>query len=428
MNMVNPIKVSEEEVVGFGNLYSSGRSAPLWEQAIITLWFFVTYLPLDGVAPIRYLLVAYFVGLTVMFYREILPVLFKCWPLFLLPIFGLLSFSWSPYPSEALRSGVLMLLTPLTIIVIGVRLNTRQVLRCLMFAGMITTIYVTPTLSTFADGGAYGSKNLLAMQMLFAMLMSLVTALNDKEPLWIRLLGLAFVPICFVYQYLAHSATSLVFAVVGIAGMIGVRYFWIGFGKIRHLRLSLAMFAAFIALSSTMIVLSLPENTLMNDFLGLLGKDSTFSGRALIWREAELVSQEHPILGLGLEGFWQYDVGAAQTINENDFKAFGTKLTFHNAYWEVRVHLGYVGLVLFMLILGWCMKRTTMNWLKAPGMDSSALLITMIIIFTSTFTESSLWSTFNTLVNLFYFGAMTTMGAGSRKFEGRVPVVIRHTA
>ena len=140
MNMVNPIKVSEEEVVGFGNLYSSGRSAPLWEQVIITLWFFVTYLPLDGVAPIRYLLVAYFVGLTVMFYREILPVVFKCWPLFLLPIFGLLSFMWSPYPSEALRSGVLMLLTPLTIIVIGVRLNTRQVLRCLMFAGMITAI------------------------------------------------------------------------------------------------------------------------------------------------------------------------------------------------------------------------------------------------------------------------------------------------
>ena len=108
--------------------------------------------------------------------------------------------------------------------------------------------------------------------------------------------------------------------------MIGVRYFWISFGKIRHLRLSLALFAAFVALSSTMVVLSMPENTLMNDFLGLLGKDSTFSGRALIWREAELVSQEHPVLGLGLEGFWQYDVGAAQTINENDFKAFNTML------------------------------------------------------------------------------------------------------
>lgn len=255
-----------------------------------------------------------------------------------------------------------------------------------------------------------------------------MTALNTKEPLWIRLLGLAFVPICFVYLYLANSATSLVFAVVGIVGMIGVRYFWIGFGKIRHLRLSLAMFAAFIALASTMAVLSMPENTLMDDFLGLLGKDSTFSGRALIWREAELVSAEHPIVGLGLEGFWQYDVGAAQTINENDFKAFGTKLTFHNAYWEVRVHLGYVGLVLFMLILGWCMYRTLINWLKAPGMDSSALLITMVIIFTSTFTESALWSTFNTLVNLFYFGAITTMGAGARKFVGRVPVTIRHSA
>ncbi len=428
MNMVNPIKVNEEEVLGFGNLYSLGRKAPLWEQAVVTLWLFVTYLPLDGISPIRYLLMAYFVGLTVVFYREIIPVLYKCWPLFLLPIFGLLSFGWSPYPSDALRSGMLMMLTPLTIVVIGARLNTRQVLRCLMFAGMMTTIYITPMLSSFEDGGPYGSKNLLAIQMLFAMLMSLVTALNEKEPAWLRLLALAFVPVCFVYQYLGHSATSTVFAVVGIAGMIGMRYFWIGFSRIRHLRTSLMMFAAFIALAGTMVFLSIPENTMKDDFLSMLGKDSTFSGRAEIWRQAELVSQEHPVLGLGLEGFWQYDVGAAQTINENDFKAFGTKLTFHNAHWEVRVHLGYIGLVLFELILGWCMYRTVMTWFRSPGMDSSALLIAMIIIFTSTFTESWLWSTFNTIVNLFYFAAITTLGAGARKFEGRVPVTIRHSA
>jgi len=428
MNMVNPIKVNEEEVLGFGNLYSSGRTAPLWEQTLVTLWFFVTYLPLDGVAPIRYLMVAYFVGLAVMFYKEMIPVLFKCWPLLLLPIFGLLSFSWSAYPSEALRAGMLMLLTPLTIIVIGVRLNTRQVLRCLMFAGMMTTICITPTFSEFEYGGAYGSKNLLAIQMLFAMLLSLVTALNEKEPIWLRLLGLAFVPVCFFYLYVAHSATSLVFAVVGAAGMIGMRYFWISFGRIRHLRTSLMMFAAFVALAGTMVFLSIPENTMKDDFLAMLGKDSTFSGRAQIWREAELVSQEHPVLGLGLEGFWQYDVGAAQSINENDFKPFGTQLTFHNAYLEVRVHLGYVGWVFFVWLLGWCMYRTVMNWFRSPGMDSSALLITMVIIFTSTFTESSLWSTFNTLVNLFYFGAMTTFGSGGRKFEGRVPVIIRHSA
>jgi exopolysaccharide production protein ExoQ len=429
MNMVKPIQVNETETLGFANLYRTGRKAPVWEQALVTIWFFVTYLPLDGVTPIRYLLVLYFLGITAMYYRDVVPVVLKAWPLFLLPIFGLLSFMWSDYPSDAIRAGALMLLTPLTIVVIGARLNTRQALRCLMFAGMITTIFAIPTISTFSQGGPYGmgAKNLFAIQMLFAMLLCLATALNQKEFLWVRLLAFPFVPVCFVFQYLAHSATSLVFAIVGIVGLLGVRYFWMNLGQIRHLRTSLLMASAGIALTGAIVFLSMPENTMMNDFLGLLGKDATFTGRSAIWRQAELLSHEHPIAGVGLEGFWQYDVGAAQTINENDFKPFGTKLTFHNSFWEVRVHLGYVGYAMFLLILGWCSYRTVLAWFRAPTMDSSALLITTVIIFTSTFTESYLWGTFNTLVNLFYFGAITTLGAGERKFEGRVPLTVRES-
>ncbi|WP_299949954.1 O-antigen ligase family protein [Hyphomonas sp. BRH_c22] len=427
MNMVQPIQVNDKQALEFANLYSTGSKAPVWEQALVTLWFFVTYLPLDGVTPIRYMLVLFFVGITGIYYRTIVPVILKSWPLFLLPIFGLLSFTWSGYPSDAIRSGVLMLLTPLTIVVIAARLNTRQALRCLMFAGMITTIYSVPLMDTFIFGGPYESKNLFAIQMLFAMLLSLVTVLNEKEFLWIRLLALPFVPVCFVFQYMADSATSLVFAVVGILGLVGMKFFWISISRIRHLRSSMMMLAGVIVLITAIIILNMPENTMMQDFLRLVGRDSTFSGRAEIWRQAELVSQEHPFIGVGLEGFWQYDVGMAQTINENDFKPFGTKLTFHNAYWEVRVHLGYIGLSLFLLLLAWCFYRALLNWLKAPTMDHSALLITSVIILSSTFTESYIWSTFNTLVNLYYFAAVTTLGASERKFERRVPVIRRET-
>ncbi|KCZ94483.1 putative O-antigen polymerase [Hyphomonas johnsonii MHS-2] len=430
MNMVKPIQVNEKKVLGFANLYRTGRKAPVWEQALVTIWFFVTYLPLDGVTPIRYLMVAYFIGIAGMYYRDVLPVVLKAWPLFLLPILGLLSFMWSDYPSEAIRSGVLMLLTPLTIVVIGARLNTRQVLRCLMFAGIMTAIYAVPSISTFAIGGPYGSgaKNLLAIQMLFAMLLSLATALNQKEFLWIRLVAAPFVPICFVFQYMAHSATSLVFAVVGIVGLLTVRYLWMSIGRIRHLRTSILMASVTLALTAAVVVLNMPENTIEDDFLNMLGKDSTFSGRSAIWREAALVSQENPVWGVGLESFWQYDVGAAQTLNENDFKPFGTKLSFHSSFWEVRVHLGIVGLSLFLLIIGWCSYRTLWSWFRTPTMDTSALVITAVIILTSTFTESYLWSTFNTLVNLLYFGAVTTLGAGKRVFQGRVPVIIQEAS
>ncbi|MEQ9435439.1 O-antigen ligase family protein [Hyphomonas sp.] len=422
MNMVQSIQANKSESQEFGNLYSTGSKAPVWEQALVTLWFFVTYLPLDGATPIRYALVAFFIGITGLYYRTVVPVILKCWPLFLLPIFGLISFTWSGYPSEAMRSGVLMLLTPLTIVVIAARLNTRQALRCLMFAGMIATIYSVPDMGKFNMGGPYASKNLFAIQMLFAMLLSLAAVLNEKEFLWVRLLALPFVPVCFYFQYIADSATSLVFAVVGIAGLVGMKYFWISVSRIRHLRSSMLIVSAIIALVAAIVILNMPENTMMQDFLRLIGRDSTFSGRAEIWRQAELVSQEYPVFGVGLEGFWQYDVGLAQTINENDFKPFGTKLTFHNTFWEVRVHLGYIGLSLLILLLVWCFYRAVLNWLKAPTMDHSALLITSVIILMSTYTESYLWSTFNTQVNLFYFAAVTTLGASARKFERRVPI------
>jgi len=430
MNMVQPIQVNDKEALEFANLYSTGRKAPVWEQALVTLWFFVTYLPLDGVTPFRYMLVLFFVGITGVNYRTIMPVILKSWPLFLLPILGLISFTWSGYPTDAIRLGVLMLLTPLTIVVIAARLNTRQALRCLMFAGMMTSIIAIPHWSNFNMGGpyAYGAKNLFAIQMLFAMLLSLAAVLNEKEFLWVRLLALPFVPMCFVFQYQANSATSLVFAVVGIVGLVGMKYFWISVSRIRHLRSSILLVASVVVLIGAIFVLNMPENTAMQDFLRLLGKDSTFTGRADIWRQAELISQEHPIFGVGLEGFWQYDVGMAQTINENDFKPFGTKLTFHNTYWEVQVHLGYVGLSFLLLIVVWCCYRALLNWFKAPTMDHSALLITTVIILTSTFTESYLWGTFNTLVNLFYFAAVTTLGASERKFERRVPVIRREVA
>ena len=328
----------------------------------MTVWFFVTYLPLDGVTPIRYLLVLYFLGITAMYYRDVVPVILKSWPLFLLPIFGLLSFMWSDYPSEAIRAGVLLLLTPLTIVVVGARLNTRQALRCLMFCRHdhnhlchSNVQYVQPGRAIWQRCEEPVSQSRCCSRCSSAWPRRSI----QKSFLWVRLLAIPFVPVCFVFSvYGAFGDVACFLPSSASSACSGCAIFWMGLGQIRHLRTSLLMASVGIALTGAIVFLSMPENTMMNDFLRLLGKDGTFSGRSAIWRQAELLSHEHPIAGVGLEGFWQYDVGAAQTINENDFKPFGTKLTFHNSFWEVRVHLGYIGYALFLLILGWCSYRT----------------------------------------------------------------------
>ena len=126
-----------------------------------------------------------------------------------------------------------------------------------------------------------------------------------------------------------------------------------------------------------------------------------------------------------MEGFWQIWNGAAQSINENDFKPYGTKLTFHNAYLEVRVHLGYIGMSLYILLWAWCWYRLLKQWFLDSSLYTSALLVFGAIVFVSTFTESYAWSTFNTPLNLLYVGAAGGFSPIKRKFVGKIPVFVK---
>lgn len=373
------------------NVYSVEKGAGLLEQGFVTLWMIVLFLPLDLFTPIRYLCILGFMGILAMDYRRLVPLALRAWPLFALPVFGLISLGWAPFPAALLRQGVLMFLTPLVVVIIAGRLTPQQSLRVMMFAGMIATLYVLPNLE---NATMYGNKNYFALHMLFCMLLSLITALNEKEPWWLRLMGVPFIPVCFALIVISDSTTSLVFAVVGGAGLVGIKFFWQPVTKIGGLSIFVILVAVFGSALGALIILNMPYNTFAAQFLDLVGKDATLTGRTALWEGARLAAQENPMFGTGLGGFWYYDSGAAQTLNENDHKPFGTALTFHNAYWEVRVHLGLVGLSIFLFFLAWTSVRMGLLWFRDGSLINSALLLLVIVNITMTFTESTLWSTF----------------------------------
>lgn len=408
------------------NVYSTEKGASWPEQAFVTLWMFVLYLPIDQFSPLRYLCILGFLAIMVHDYKRLMPLLLRCWPLYAVAILGLISVGWSPYPSQALRQGVLLFLSGFVTIVIAGHLTTRQALRAVMFAGMLTTIILAPNWATFSSGGEYyGSKNYFAAHMLFCMLLSLIAALDEKEAAPIRLLALPFIPVCFVFVVLANSATALVFAVVGGAGLIGIKLFWSPAAKVQGLSIMVILLALAAALIAAIVILNMPQNTFVERFLGLVGKDATLTGRTALWEGARLAAQERPWLGVGLEGFWQYDTGAAQTLNENDFKPIGTKLTFHSAYWEVRVHLGYVGLALFLIFLAWTSLRLLYLWFQDGSLLNSALLVLVAVNLTMSFTESSLWGTFTTPVFIQGLAGIAAFRLYEPKLEGRARIVSR---
>jgi exopolysaccharide production protein ExoQ len=409
------------------NVYEDARKAPVWEQAFYTIWMFTIFLPIDAFQPIRNICILGLLGMLFLHRAQALPLMVKAWPLFLLPVLGTFSVFWTPYPAEAPKNAVLMLLTPTLLVLLASRLRAIEFLRVVMFAAWLGTLYTALFLATLPTGGPYAQKNYLAFHMMIVILVSLGTFLNEEEPLALRLIGLAFVPVAFVFQYIAGSATSLVFAVVGSALLIMVKVVWGSVSKVRHMRtMGLAVLAAS-ALVIAITVLSVPNNTMVDDFFALLGKDSTLTGRTAIWEAAERVSPGHPWFGVGLDGFWNPLTGIAQTINENDHKAPGTKHSFHSAFWEVRVHFGLVGLGFFILAVTWAGLRTIGLWLREGSVANSILLVMFTVILISCFTESYAAGFHSMMVYFLYYGGLAAFGIGERKFVG-VGQLVEHNA
>lgn len=421
------LKVDEQTTLVWAKLFSEKTHVPVWLQAMVTAWFFVTYIDIPGGTAIRYLLVMGFVAFVGLKSSLVLPTLVRTWPLFALPVFGLLSFTWSSAPSDALRQGIYFILTPLIIVVIVSLMDSRRAMRCLMFAGWITALMVLPYYGSLHIGGPYPSKNYVALQMNFMMLLSLTAALNRHELRWVRLAAIPFTLMGILFVIDADSATQLVLAFLGILGLFAFRFMWVDIGRLRNVRGLVLASGLIIVFGALTVALNMPQEDFFSDFLKIMGKDSTLSGRKLIWDAGRVVQDQYPVFGTGLGGFWQRNNGAAQSINFYDFKPYGTSLTFHNAYMEVRVHLGLIGWAMYIATWAWQGQRVIRNWLTGHSLEASALMVLAILVFISTFAESTAWSTFTTPANMVILASVAGFGSARKRFEGYVPVKVTST-
>jgi exopolysaccharide production protein ExoQ len=405
------------------NVYQNERQAPVWEQAVFVIWLFALYVPLLEFSPLRYACIG--VALCLFFYhrKETFSVLARSWPLLPYPILGLLSVGWSPFPEGAMRVAILQILLPVFLATLACRLRPTEFLRVMMLAGLLAVLYCVPYYATLSTGGPYAQKNLAAYQMMLVTLVSLATALNAKEKTLFRLIALAVVPVAFLFQLQAGSATSLVFAVGGSAVLVTVKIFWEPVSNVANLRSMLLFMLLALIGAGLLVLLSAQNNTYIADFLELVGKDTTLTGRTGIWEAAAMVSAEHPWLGVGLDGFWQPNTGLAQTLSELTHSDPGSSISFHSAFWEVRVHLGYVGFAFFILTLVWAGYRTLRLWLINGSVVNSAFLLFYCIILISCFTESYPSGAFSTITVLLYMGAYAGYDMGGRKLVGKARLV-----
>ncbi|MEO0466081.1 MAG: O-antigen ligase family protein [Pseudomonadota bacterium] len=412
--------MSPVQVMQGNNVHSVSRSgsdegfygARWWEQVLLALWFYTTFISRPGDWIFLYPLALYFVGSFVYYHHRMVPLALRSILIFLLPILAMLSWGWSAAPADAMRFGIMWALTGVIAIYIAGRFAPHEIIRALFFAGLVTVILVSPEMTHFGRNGPWQEKNIFAVRMVVILVAAMGVAFNRREMLGLRLLAVPLIPTCYLFIIIAQSATSLIFGTAAILAMGTVWIFWSRFASVPHLRSFFLIVLGCLALAAFFFVANMTQNTMYEDFLASLGKDSTLTGRTMLWDAADRIVEEKPLFGVGAEGFWLWRHGEAQTLLELSYKEPGTRFSFHNSYLEVQVHLGLVGLAMLYAVVAWCLGRTILTWLRTQSIVRSFFLLISAIVFISTFTESWLYSVFDILVTIFYVSAISSIMRG----------------
>ncbi|MCR9194040.1 MAG: O-antigen ligase family protein [Hyphomonas sp.] len=396
-------------------VYERFPGGKLYEQALLVIWFLVIGLPLDGMTPFRYLFILYFLSFFLFDSRNVLIGVAKAWWLLPFQLVALLSVFWSPYASEAFRSSLLMILAVIVVIVVAAKYTPQQIIRCLMIALACVAAFIIVQPIPIAVGAGFGSKNYAAQFMLMGFILAATIALNPKEQTPLRLFGVLMIPIFSFLVVSANSTTSLLMLIASAGLVIGMRLFFIDSQKVRHLSALLVVLGLLLTMIVLYSVIAFVDQQVVDSFLGMFGKDSTFTGRTALWDEAANQIGMRPYLGVGLDGFWQYDVGSAQTLNINDHKPIGTRLTFHNVHLEIMVHLGIIGYSAFLVAVIPVLWFSFKHLITRHDMPSVAFCAVIAIGAITSFTESWLWSGFNVQSFLvFVSGAVYARGTRRR--------------
>ncbi|SFV37216.1 O-antigen ligase [Devosia crocina] len=202
--------------------------------------------------------------------------------------------------------------------------------------------------------GLFSHKNSAAAAMVLAVIFGLFIARS-----WSRLAGWAIVVLAaFFLSQTGGKTSTLVLPAILILGWIIERFPALRYPVILGGLGSFNLLAVGSAVSEP-----------IRDWVRGLGVDATFSDRADIWRFAFEAISERPILGHGLQSFWQTDnlVYSGSTVETWAAAAFNG----HNAYIDTVVELGLPGLLLTLI---WLIFLPLRDYGRAQQSDNNPAL------------------------------------------------------
>lgn len=321
--------------------------------------------------------------------------LVKAWPAVIFAVFCLASTLWSVEPQATIKNSAQLIVTAAIGVWMGSSFNTRQLLTVLAIAMLVCLLgslanIVLELIAPFKEDdyvgaeryfiGLYPQKNLMGNVVYLSALGVLYLGIQYRKVLLAYLIVAALLPVLIITK----STTSLLMFMAALSMPIA----WWFFSAVQR-KLLFLLFCLVPLLAAAFVAFSL-DIPIVNEALGALGKDSTLTGRTVIWSTAFKNFDEAPFLGVGYQAFWNSSKFLPDVMLIRA-AILETIAGFHNGHLEVAVATGMVGLFFYWFMI----LSTTIVCLQALIVKPSpALLATcyfvLLTIFRS-FVESAVY-------------------------------------
>lgn len=338
-------------------------------------------------------------------------------PLVLFLALAVLSTAWSFYPGATLIGLAALLSTTIVGVTLALCLSWYEVVRCLaaalrwtlalsmVFEFVVAAFVRAPILPFFTDysnyvgkipgafywsrgllfsggpiGGITGNRNLLAMIALIAII---VFAMQMATKLVSRSWAIAWLALAVGVFLLSRSSTVIVAAVI-TAAVLGLALWARRTSTQAH---SSVYLTAVGVLTAAIIGVIALEDSL----LGLFGKNDDLTGRVDIWASVVGLAGQRPAFGWGWVGYW---VPWVQPFSDLAKREGVTYLQAHNAWLDVWMQLGVVGLVLFLAVVAGVLWRSWGQAIHRPwprlanDLPYTATSMLPLLIVTALFVQS----------------------------------------
>jgi exopolysaccharide production protein ExoQ len=327
--------------------------------------------------------------------RPHIPV--RKWPktLVLFLLLCLLSIAWSAYRPESALGTIAQLATSIGGAFFAICLSWRQILSAmgaafraiiglsLLFELVVAVVighHIVPFWTDYGSGklpnayywsrdllfhggqiqGIVGNSDILCMMALLALIVFGVQLADRTVG---RTAGIVWLVLAAVTYLLTRSST----VVMATAAVIIVLLFvWWARSVAQSRRVPLYVTAVVVLAAGLTILL-----TLWSQITAVLGKSITLTGRTDIWTKVIDLTQQKPVLGWGWISYWAPWVEPFKGLAVRNRVEY---LQAHDAYLDVGLQLGIVGVILFVLLVLSTFGRTWFFAVDRPPFDARGII------------------------------------------------------